>query len=123
MDINLHTQWILKDRKERSFVNCINQEQLQKITELVNEDISYEKMLELDSLLYSLTKEDFSKSKQTLDFFINIPDNILEEILQKYKHYRFGNTYETSERNIKKFHDVNIPLIRMMDYFFRERSI
>lgn len=73
MDRNLHIKWILDDRKERHFVDCTNQDLVNKIPKLIDEDFSFEKDQLLEDSLYCLSRKDFSLVKEYLELLLSLP--------------------------------------------------
>lgn len=63
-------------------------------------------------------RNNFSFSQVILDFFI-LNYFFMCEFLDKYKTYEFGNVEDI---NKKEFPIVNLPIIRMMDYFLKQKA-
>lgn len=63
--------------------------------------------------------ESFSLSKEMLDLFISVDPYLLMGFLYSYKSDKFGNMEEINQ---KEFPKVNLPLIRMMDYFLEQSA-
>lgn len=72
MDKALYTKWILNDRKERHFVRGISGLG-KKIIKLLEGEMSPDQIWEFEGIVYCLTREDFSISKEFLDFLTIIP--------------------------------------------------
>ena len=61
----------------------------------------------------------FSLSKEMMDLLISVDSYFLIGFLYSYKSDKLGNIEEINQ---KKFPEINLPLIRMMDYFLEQSA-
>ena len=123
MNKEFYRNCIIEDRKTRKFLDFSGEEWFNDFIELKDEkkmkDIFFSSWMYKRFDCNEEYKLKFTFSKEILDLLMLINPYILEEFLSFYKNYWFGNNENLNE---KQFPTVNLPLIRMMDYFLEKHA-
>lgn len=121
---------IIEDRKSRKFLDFSDKKWFKEFIMLAK--TLKESNMEVDFYFQKLKKigeirklaqnsefcTNFSFSKPILDFFIS-NDFFMVHFLNNYKQLELGNI---EEHNQRRFPIVNLPIIRMMDYFLEKKA-
>lgn len=122
MDKDYYIKCILDDEKERHFVDYTNKKWFKEFVALDKADYTIDQFFEFISWNDKYVRQsncEFYNSQDMLDLLINRSDQVVQDILREYKTGHFGNM---EELNKKHFVDINIPLIRMMNYFLSKKA-
>lgn len=126
MNNEFYVNCIIEDRKSREFLDFSDEQWFKDFVKLNNKiktegENTLDCFFQMQELLQLAKneefKEKFSFSKEILDLLILIDISLLEYFLKSYKNYHFGSM---EKNNQKQFPIVNLPLIRMMDYFLEK---